>query len=281
MQQRIFGWSGQRLPVIGQGTWQMEKDDRGACITALRHGIELGLTHIDTAELYGDGYVEELIVAQAIAGRRDRVFLASKVIPDHASYEGTLAACEASLRRLGTDHLDLYLLHWRGTQPLARTIAAFERLVDEGKIRFYGVSNFDADDLQELLAIAGPERALCDQVLYHLGQRAAETGVAATCGEQRMALVAYSPLGHGRMPSPRSAEGLLLAQIAEAHAVAPRAVALAFLLRQGTFAIPKTTSTAHVADNAAAADLQLSNDEVARIDAAFPTGPTVEPLPML
>jgi len=281
MRRTAFGPTGVRVPVIGQGTWNMERDDRASCVAGLRRGVDLGLTHIDTAEMYGDGDVEEL-VGEAIAGRRDDVFLASKVLPQHATYDGTLAACARSLTRLGTDWLDLYLLHWRGTHPLERTIAAFERLVADGKIRAWGVSNFDADDVEEAARLAGPGRVACNQVLYHLGERSIEHAVMPTCARHRIAVVGYSPFGSGRFPSPRSHGGRVLAEIARAHDVGPRAVALAFLVRRpGTFTIPKTANPAHVADNAAAGDLRLSDEELARIDAAFPLGPPPRELPML
>src|SRR5262245_1471171 len=171
MIRRPFGTTGVAVSVIGQGTWNLEHDDRRSALAALRRGLDAGMTHIDTAEMYGDGAVEEL-VGEAIEGRRHEVFLASKVLPRNATYDGVLAACTLSLRRLRTDHLDLYLLHWPGQHPLARTIEAFERLVTEGRIRSWGVSNFDADECAEAVALAGPERVACNQVLYHLGERA-------------------------------------------------------------------------------------------------------------
>src|SRR5437899_2390193 len=173
MKRRPFGWTGVPVPVVGQGTWNLERDERARVVVALRAGLDQGMTHIDTAEMYGSGVVEELI-GEAIAGRRDEVFLASKVLPSNASFERVLRACEASLRRLRTDRLDLYLLHWPGTHPLERTIAAFERLVRDGKIRFYGVSNFDAEEMAQALAIAGERRIACNQVLYHLRERSIE-----------------------------------------------------------------------------------------------------------
>ena len=282
MQRRSLGWTDAQLPVVGQGTWQMEQDDRDECIATLRRGLDVGLTHIDTAEMYGDGYVEEAIVSQAIAGRREEVFLTSKVLPDHASQDGTLRACERSLERLGTDHLDLYLLHWRGRHPLADTIAAFERLVTAGKIRFYGVSNFDAADVDEAVGIAGPERLACNQVLYHLQERAIERAVVPTCERHRVAVVAYSPFGHGAFPSPRSAPGRALSEIASRHGVTARALALAFLARRPSlFVIPKTTSPQHTVENAAAGTLKLSHEELHRLDVAFPAGPVPTSLPML
>ncbi|MDB4966817.1 MAG: Oxidoreductase, aldo/keto reductase family [Myxococcales bacterium] len=270
------------MPVIGQGTWEMEHEDRDRCIGALRAGIDAGMTHIDTAEMYGDGYVEEAIVAPAIEGRRDQIFLVSKVLPQHATYEGTIAACERSLRRLRTDRLDLYLLHWRGSHPLAQTLAAFRFLVDEEKIRYYGVSNFDSNDLEEALEVAGEARIACNQVMYHVEERAIERLVMPACELHEIAVVAYSPFGHGRFPAPNAGPGRVLAAIARRHGVTPRAVALAFLTRlPSTFAIPKTSSPEHAAANAAAGDLRLSGEELAEIDAAFPPPSSPRSLPML
>src|SRR5215831_7637783 len=200
MDVRRFGWTGVSVPVIGQGTWQMEGDDRDACIASLRAGLDAGLLHIDTAELYGSGRVESEIVAPAIQGRRDGLFLVSKVLPSNASYSGTLAACEGSLRRLRTDHLDVYLLHWPGPHPLAETLRAFEKLVSDGKIRFFGLSNFDADELETAVRLAGPRRIACNQVLYHLKERAIEHEVIPACERHEIAVVAYSPFGSGDFP---------------------------------------------------------------------------------
>jgi diketogulonate reductase-like aldo/keto reductase len=261
-----------QLPVVGQGTWNMEGDDRREAVAALRRGIDLGLTHVDTAEMYGDGRVEE-IVGEAIAGRRGEVFLASKVLPSNASRRGTVAACERSLARLGTDHLDLYLLHWPGDHPLADTFAAFEELAAAGKIRAWGVSNFDEEELAEALRVGGRGRLTCDQVLYHLEERAIEHAVMPFCEAEGIAVVAYSPFGSGRFPRASGRGGRVLAEIAAAHRVSPRAVALAFLLRgAGVFAIPKAARPEHVADNAAAGDLELAAGEIAAIDRAFPRG---------
>lgn len=271
MRHRPFGSTGSELPILGQGTWLMERDSRAAAIAALRRGLDLGLTHVDTAELYGRGEVEEL-VGEAIAGRRDEVFLASKVLPDHATRAGTHRACEQSLQRLRTDRLDLYLLHWPGSHPLEETFAAFEELRAAGKIRHWGVSNFDSALLEEALQIAGPGRIACNQVLYHLGERFVEHDLLDRCARHRVALVAYSPFGSGSFPSPRSRGGRVLAEIAAAHGASPRRVALAFLLRHpAVFAIPKASRVAHVEDNAAAADLRLGRDELDRIDATFTT----------
>lgn len=267
-----FGPLGIDVPVIGHGTWQIQNDDQRAAIDAIRRAVDLGATHIDTAELYGSGRVEEM-VAEALAGMRDRVFLASKVKPENASLHGTVEACERSLRRLRTDHLDLYMLHWPGSHPLEDTIAAFEQLVAAGKIRSWGVSNFDTDDLDQALAIAGEGRITCNQVLYHLENRTIEHGVLSWCEAHRVAVTAYSPFGCGNFPSPSSAGGRVLATIAAARGVSAHAVALAFLVRRpSVFAIPKSSDATHVAANLAAGDLVLDADETQRIDEAFPLG---------
>jgi diketogulonate reductase-like aldo/keto reductase len=269
---RPFGPASDQVTVLGQGTWNMERDDRRQAIAALQAGLDIGMTHIDTAELYGSGKVEEL-VAEALAGRRDELYLVSKVLPQNASRRGTLAACEASLRRLRTDRLDCYLLHWKGSHPLADTVAAFEELQAAGKIRSWGVSNFDEDDLARTIDIAGEGRIACNQVLYHLGERTIEHAVIPFCEEHGIAVVAYSPFGSGDFPDPRSAGGRTLAEVAEAHGATPHQVALAFLTRRpALFAIPKTAKPERARENAAAAELVLTEDEIARIDQAFPVG---------
>jgi len=275
-----FGWTGVPVPVIGLGTWNLERADRAEALAALRQGLDAGLTHIDTAEMYGRGRVEE-IVGEAIAGRRDEVFLVSKVLPQNASFAGVLRACDASLRRLETDRLDLYLLHWPGQHPLEQTIAAFEQLVRDGKTRFYGVSNFDVADLERAVALAGAERIACNQVLYHLEERAIEHAVLPWCDRHGIAVVAYSPFGSGDFPSARSPRGRVLAEIAEARGATPRQVALAFLVRAGAFAIPKAARPAHGRDNAGGGALTLSAEEEARLDRAFPRGRPRRGLPTL
>jgi len=246
MKSRPFGSSKHKVSVIGQGTWYIDRGDRKDAIAALRRGVDLGMTHIDTAEMYGDA---ELVIAEAIAGRRDDIFLVSKVLPSNASRRGTITACERSLARLNTDRLDCYLLHWRGSYPLDETVAGFEELTRAGKIRSWGVSNFDTDDLNELLAVAGKGKIACNQVLYHLQERAIEHAVIPWCAQ---------------------------------HGASPRQVALSFLTRQASvFAIPKAASQEHAADNAAAADLTLSENEIAELDQAFPRGPKPRGLPML
>jgi diketogulonate reductase-like aldo/keto reductase len=279
MRQQRFGSGGDEVSVIGQGTWYLDHGDRTRAVAALRRGIDLGMTHIDTAEMYGDA---ELVIAEAIAGRRDGLFLVSKVLPSNASRRGTVTACERSLARLKTDRLDCYLLHWRGSYPLAETVAAFEDLVRAGKIRSWGVSNFDSDDLEELHDVAGEGRIACNQVLYHLQERAIEHAVIPWCKAHGVAVVAYSPFGHDDFPSPRSARGQLLQKIADAHGASPRQVTLAFLTRDvSVFTIPKASSAEHAADNAAAGKLTLSKDELSALDKAFPRGPKPRGLPML
>jgi diketogulonate reductase-like aldo/keto reductase len=270
MRHARFGSLGVTVPVIGQGTWNMELDDQRTAIAALEAGIEAGMTHIDTAELYGSGRVER-IVARAIRGRREQVFLVSKVLPANASFRNTVKACEQSLERLGTSYLDLYLLHWRGRTPLEETIRAFESLVQQGRIHAWGVSNFDVTDLEDVLAIAGQGRMACNQVLYHLKERSIEHEVMPWCREHGVAVVAYSPLGSGRFPSRNGRGGQLLAEIAERHRATRQQVALRFLIREpGVFAIPKAARVEHVRENARAAELSLSDEELAAIAAAFP-----------
>jgi diketogulonate reductase-like aldo/keto reductase len=279
LRQQQFGTRGAQVSVIGQGTWYIDRGDRKGAVAALQRGIDLGMTHIDTAEMYGDA---ELVIADAIVGRRDEVFLVSKVLPSNASRRGTIAACERSLARLKTDRLDCYLLHWRGASPLEETVAAFEQLVSAGKIRSWGVSNFDADDLDELLDVAGEDRIACNQVLYHLKERAIEHAVIPWCTKHGTAVVAYSPFGHDDFPAPQSKAGAVLQTIATAHGASPRQVALAFLTRDPQlFAIPKASSAEHAADNAAAGDLVLASDEIAALDKVFPLGPRPRSLPML
>ena len=279
MQYRPFGPTGREVAAIGQGTWSIDRGDRAQAVAALRRGIERGMTHIDTAEMYGDA---ETIVAEAIDGRREEVYLVSKVLPSNASSSGTLQACERSLSRLRTSWLDCYLLHWRGEVPLAETFDAFEQLRKAGKIRSWGVSNFDVADLDEALEIAGPGRIACNQVLYHLQERAIEHFVLPWCEEHGVAVVAYSPLGQGRFPSARTAGGRVLREIAQGRGATPYQVALAFIARRASvFAIPKASRPAHVEQNAEAGDLELTEEELRRIDEAFPLGPPPKELPTL
>ncbi|MCK1617296.1 aldo/keto reductase [Bradyrhizobium sp. 159] len=279
MKSNPFGTTDANVSVIGQGTWYLDHGDRKRAVAALQRGLDLGMTHIDTAEMYGDA---ELVIADAIAGRRDEVFLVSKVLPSNASRRGTITACERSLKRLKTDRLDCYLLHWRGSYSLEDTVAAFEELVKTGKIKSWGVSNFDAEDLDEILAVGGEGRIACNQVLYHLKERAIEHAVIPWCERHGVAVVAYSPFGHDDFPDTRSKGGAVLGRIAEARRVTPRQVALSFLTRATTvFAIPKASSAEHAGENAAAGDLVLTKDEIAALDAAFPRGPKPRSLPIL
>jgi len=280
LKQKKFGTHGPDVSVIGQGTWYLDRGDRKAAVAALRRGIETGMTHIDTAEMYGDA---ELVIADAIAELpREKLFMVSKVLPSNASRRGTITACERSLKRLKTDHLDCYLLHWRGSYPFEETVAAFDELVAAGKIRSWGVSNFDSDDLDELLDVAGEGKIACNQVLYHLQERAIEHAVIPWCEQHGVAVVAYSPFGHDDFPSARSRGGEVLQTISDAHKATPRQVALAFLTRApSVLAIPKASSAEHAADNAAAGRLSLSAAEIAALDKAFPRGPKPRGLPML
>ncbi|HEX3474085.1 MAG TPA: aldo/keto reductase [Kofleriaceae bacterium] len=298
MHARRFGSAGPEVPVFGIGTWNMEHDDRGAAIAAIRRALDLGMVHVDTAELYGSGKVERM-VGEAIAGRRDQVFLVSKVVPRHATHAGTIQACEASLARLGTDHLDAYLLHWREELPLAETFRAFDDLVRQGKIRRWGVSNFDDADLAEALALVGPRRAdsqlVCNQVLYHLGERAIEHRIVPWCEQRGIAVVAYSPLGsRGGFPDSRAldptggsaprpagrAVGVPTPRLASLDGVArrldatPRQVALAFLARRpSTLVIPKSSQARHVDELAGADRVALDPAAITAIEAAFPLRP--------
>jgi diketogulonate reductase-like aldo/keto reductase len=276
---KTFGATELKVPVVGQGTWNMERSPKMS-IDALRYGIDLGLTHVDTAEIYGDGAVETL-VGHALHGVRDRVVLVSKVHPARASREGVVEACEQSLRRIGTDYLDVYLLHWVSSYTAAETIAGFDSLVAAGKIRHWGVSNFDEVKLQEFVDVAGATRICCNQVMHHLGERAIEHAVVPYCHDQRIAVVGYSPFGKGDFP-PRSRSGTeVLSDIALTLDATPRQVALAFLIRKsGGFTIPKASNRQHVQENAAAAALDLPDDAVERLDEEFPLGPRSEGVPV-
>jgi len=281
MRQREFGPTGRQLPVIGQGTWDIELSNRQEAVAALRAGIDSGMRHIDTAEMYGSG-ASERIVGEAIHGQRDSIYLVSKVLPSNASRHGVLQACERSLKALGTDRLDCYLLHWRGSVPLEETFGAFEDLLQAGKILSYGVSNFDTDDLDEALALLGPGKLACNQVLYHLQERAIEHAVVPWCQRNDVAVVAYSPFGHGDFPESDSEPGRVLDRIAQAHGVTARQVALAFLTRlPGLFTIPKASRAEHARSNALGGALLLSDDDIASLDAAFPRGPKPDYLPMI
>jgi diketogulonate reductase-like aldo/keto reductase len=279
MEFRPFGPTHTQIPVIGQGTWYIDNGDPAAAIAALRLGLDLGMTHIDTAEMYG---AAEELVGAAIEGKRNEVFLVSKVLPQNASLSGTIAACERSLARLKTEYLDCYLLHWRGQYPLEDTFEAFEQLQLRGKILSWGVSNFDVPDLDEAWAIAGDGRLVCNQVLYYLQERAIEHAVLPWCEENGVAVVGYAPFGHGKFPGPRTPGSRVLQEIAAAHDATPRQVALRFLVRRPSlFTIPKASKPEHAAENAGAGDLRLTTAEMARIDEAFPRGPRPRVLPVI
>jgi len=258
---------GERVPALGQGTWHMGENRRRADeeAAAVRLGIELGMTLIDTAEMYGNGGAEEM-VARAAEGVRDDLFIVSKVYPHNASRAGVIAACERSLERLRTDRIDLYLLHWRGSIPLTETIAGFERLLREGKIRHYGVSNFDRADMAEWATLKGGETVAADQVLYNLSRRGPEWDLLPWCRERGIAVMAYTPLGQGSLLHDRT-----LAEIAHRRNATPAQVALAWLLRQeGVIVIPKAARLEHVRDNRGALDVALTEEDLAALDRAFP-----------
>ena len=269
--------SGASMPVYGLGTWRMGESARRRAdeVAALRHGTARGVTLIDTAEMYGDGEAES-IVADAVGDRRDDMFIVSKVLPNNASRRGTVAACERSLKRLKTDRIDLYLLHWRGSYPLADTVAAFEELRAAGKIRGWGVSNLDHDDMHELWGVSHGRHCQTDQVLYNLTRRGIEFDLLPFCRKHEMPVMAYSPLEQGRMLGHK-----VLAEIATRHDATPAQVALAWLLRQSVIVIPKATSTAHVDENLGALQLKLTTTDVATLDRAFPTPTEQQPLDML
>jgi diketogulonate reductase-like aldo/keto reductase len=270
--------SGQRMPVLGQGTWGFGENgnERGQAVAALRRGIDLGMTLIDTAEMYGEGGAEE-IVGEAIAGRRDEVFLVSKVYPHNASKKGTVAACERSLKRLATDRIDVYLLHWRGGENLADTIAGFERLVRDGKIGSYGVSNFDTADMAELWRVAGGAATVTNQVLYNLTRRGVEFDLLPWSRTHGVPVMAYSPIEQARMLNHAG-----LKKLAAKRGVTPAQLALAWLLHQdGVVVIPKAGQIKHVDENAAALDIKLNAEDFAALDHEFPPPKTKAPLAML
>jgi diketogulonate reductase-like aldo/keto reductase len=259
--------SGEPIPVFGLGTWMMGEVDKKRAdeVAALKLGLDLGATLIDTAEMYGDGEAED-IVGEAIAGRRDGLFLVSKVLPENASRKDTVAACEGSLKRLRTDRIDLYLLHWRGSTPLQHTLEAFIQLQREGKIRHWGVSNFDTDDMEELLALPGGDTCATNQVLYNLKRRRIEYDLVPFCRERNIPIMAYSPIEQGRLLGVAA-----LKEVASRHEATTAQVALAWLLgKPATIVIPKATNAVHLRENFAALDLRLTDDDVAVLDRAFP-----------
>ena len=269
--------SGDEVPVFGLGTWRMgeRKSERAAEVAAIKLGLDLGVRLIDTAEMYGEGGAEEML-AEALAGRRDDIFLVSKVYPHNASRKGAIAACERSLKRLKTDRLDLYLLHWRGSVPLAETVAAFEELKKDGKIRNWGVSNLDAGDMDELAGVSNGKNCASNQVLYHLGSRGVEWQLLPKCQKDRIMVMAYSPLGQGpllRKPA--------LKKVADKHGTDAAAVALAWVLRQpGVITIPKAVKPEHVRANLRALEVKLDAADLADLDAAFPPPKRETPLDM-
>jgi diketogulonate reductase-like aldo/keto reductase len=266
-QPRVTLPNGESVPAFGLGTWHMGEERRRATDeeAALKLGIELGMTLIDTAEMYGNGTAEE-IVARAAGGVRERLFIVSKVLPYNASQKGVIEACERSLKRLKTDHIDLYLLHWRGSVPFAETLAGFARLKRDGKIRHHGVSNFNTDDMREWVAIAGGETVASNQILYNLGRRGPQYELIPWCRERGITIMAYTPLDQGRILANKT-----LGEVAARHGASAAQVALAWLLRQdGMIVIPKATSQEHVRDNRGAVDLALDAGDLAALDRAFP-----------
>lgn len=270
--------SGEAVPTLGQGTWMMGEDRSRAAdeVAALRLGLDLGVTLIDTAEMYGNGGAEK-VVGEAIAGRRDEVFLVSKVLPSNASRNGVVRACETSLKRLHTDRIDLYLLHWRGGVPLSETIAAFEELRRAGKIRHWGVSNFDADDMEEMSRLTNGRNAQANQVLYNLTRRGLEFDLAPLCRKAGIPIMAYSPVEQGALAADAALQG-----IAARHGVTAAQIALAWVLAQaGVIAIPKATGLEHVRQNAAARDIRLTPQDLAELDRLFPAPSEKRPLEMI
>ena len=268
MSRKIRLPDGTDVPALGQGTWHMGENRNRAKdeAAALRLGIELGMTLLDTAEMYGNGGAEE-VVAQAIAGQRDKLFIVSKVYPHNASRSGTPAACERSLKRLRTDRIDLYLLHWRGSHPLSETVEAFEKLKAAGKIRYWGVSNLDTSDMQELWRVPHGQACATNQVLYHPDSRGIEFDLLPWCNQHNMPLMAYSPVGQAG----RLLRSPALAAVAKRHNATPAQIAIAWGMRHGTvISIPKASTQAHVRENAAAGAIELTEQDLAEIDAAHP-----------
>lgn len=269
---------GETVPVLGQGTWHMGEAGaaRQAEAAALQQGFDLGMTLVDTAEMYSEGGAEE-VVGAAVAGRRDEIFIVSKVYPHNASRDGTIAACERSLKRLGTDRIDLYLLHWRGSHPLADTVAAFEQLKADGKIRHWGVSNCDPADMAELWGLADGQAVASNQVLYNLSRRGIEWDLLPWCRERGIPVMAYSPLEQGRFDRNQA-----LPEVAKRHGVTPLQIALAWVLQQdGVLAIPKAADPAHVKQNRAALDITLTQEDLNDLESDFPAPTGVSPLAVL
>jgi diketogulonate reductase-like aldo/keto reductase len=270
--------SGEAVPVLGQGTWHLAegRHPREEEIRALQTGLDLGMVLIDTAEMYADGGAEEL-VGEALVGRRDQTFLVSKVLPDHATAEGTVLACERSMRRLRTGWLDMYLLHWRGSVPLSETVAGFRKLLEDGKIRYWGVSNFDINNLQELSRVEDGSEFATDQVLYNLSRRGIEFDLMPWCRRYHIPIMAYSPIEQGRLLNHPE-----LVAIAERHRATPSQIALAWVLRhEGVVAIPQAGVSEHVRENFQALDIRLPKADLIRLDLAFPPPDRPVPLEML
>lgn len=270
--------SGERIAALGQGTWHFAERParRAEEIASIRLGIDLGMTVVDTAEMYADG-ASEVLVGEAIAGRRDEVFLVDKVLPRHATRAGTVRACEASLARLGTDRIDLYLLHWRGGVPLAETVAGFADLVERGLIRYWGVSNLDADDMAEMAGVPGGDQVQTDQILYNLVRRGPEHDLLPWLSGRRIPVMAYSPIEQGRLLGQPA-----LGEVARRHGATPAQIALAWVLRDdGVNAIPRAGTLDHVRENAAALRIRLGDEDLASLDEAFPPPTRPRPLEML
>lgn len=284
MKFKNFGVSGIKAPVIGQGTWQMPDrgEARDEARKAIRTGIDKGLVHIDTAEMYGNGMSEELI-ADAIKGiPRDMLVLVSKVLPTNASYKGTIKACENSMRRMKTDYLDCYLLHWPGSIPISDTMGAMETLVKEGKIRSLGVSNFDVEELSEAEKSLSKEKIACNQVLYHLNERGIERKLVPYCAQQEISIVAYTPFGQKPLPKPTTEGGRVLASIAAKHGITVRQALLAFLVREDLmFVIPKAAKSEHVIENAGAGAVALEKEDILAIEEHYPPPSEDKPLAMI
>lgn len=286
MFKRKFGWTKIDIAVIGQGTWMIEgtnhRDTYNLAIESLQLGLDLGMNHIDTAEMYGNGMVEE-IVGRAIAGRRDEVFLVSKVLPSNASYYDTLRACERSLKRLKTDWLDMYLLHWPSTNhPIYETMRAMETLVKEGLVKFIGVSNFDLEHLKEAERVLQNERIACNQVMYNLNSRGIEKSLLPYCNRKGISVVGYAPFGHGNFPSSNSDGGQVLVRIAERHQKTPHQVVLNFIVNHiNIFTIPKTSRPQRVKENSDSVGWNLTKDDIVDINRVFPVPQHEVPLEMI
>ncbi|MFO1172867.1 MAG: aldo/keto reductase [Hyphomicrobiaceae bacterium] len=275
---RVTLRSGETVPQLGQGTWKMGENAarRQTEVKALRRGIDLGMTLLDTAEMYGEGGAEE-VVAEAAKGQRDKLFIVSKVYPHNASRQGTVQACERSLKRLRTDRIDLYLLHWPGSYPLADTVAAFEELRQAGKVRMWGISNFDAKGMAKVLGETGGGNCAANQVLYNLSERGIEWDLMKACAAAKVAVMAYTPIGRTCVISDKSA-----IEVARRHGVQPAAVAIAWTMRDpNVISIPKSSNVDHVEANRQAVDLKLGAEDLALLDKAFPPPRKATPLSVL